>query len=242
MVSCLLWFHFLKLEAEKAATRAASLTWCSRGFPLTPLHCGRTQVCSSWGATPRALTTVGALAGTCFSGKAAEAKHSSSEGQRSCKSFYILQQTASYFCQKPTYNQCWFFTLTVLCTVPQRKDLADYSLRCTFNYSLQFMQTAFPYRIFIFNLIGNCNVSTQFCKHSLNSLEASILCMNFYRMVQQKLWKRMLLLCSLGHLSFTEIAWYPVAWVARSVLQSALWSSVTGTPAWILNLLLQTTF
>lgn len=35
--------------------------------------------------------------------------------------------------------------------------------------------------------------------------------MNFYRMVQQKLWKRMLLLCSLRNLSFTEIGWYPVS-------------------------------
>lgn len=143
-------------------------------------------------------------ASTSFSGKAAEAKHSSSEGQKSCKSFCIVQQTDSYFCHKPVYNQCWFFTLTALCTIPQRKDLAHYSLRCKFNSSLQFMQTAFPYRIFIFNLIGNCNVSTQFCKHSPNSLKASILCMNFYRMVQQKLWKRMLLLCSVRNLSFTR--------------------------------------
>lgn len=72
------------------------------------------------------------------------------------------------------------------------------------------MQTAFPYRIFIFNLRGNCNIFTQFCKHSSNLTKVSILCMNLCRMAQQKLWKRMLLLCYLRHLSFTEIAQYPV--------------------------------
>lgn len=37
------------------------------------------------------------------------------------------------------------------------------------------MQTAFPYRIFIFNWKGNCRVSTQFCKYHWNLMEASIL-------------------------------------------------------------------
>lgn len=126
------------------------------------------------------------------------------------RSFSILQQTVRYYCHKLIHKQCWYDILTALCTGPQRKDLADYSLRCAVNASLHFMLTAFPYRIFIFNLIGNCNISTHFCKQASNLIKVSTLCMNLYRMAQHKLWKRVLLLCCLRHLSFTEIAQYPV--------------------------------
>lgn len=73
-------------------------------------------------------------------------------------------------------------------------------------------------------------------------IEVSILWMNLYRVAQQKLWTRMVLWCCLRHLSFTEIARYPVGYLpARSVSQPALWGCVTDTPGRIFNLPLQTT-
>lgn len=132
------------------------------------------------------------------------------KASKAAKVLVFYSRLPDIFCHKLTCNQCWFDTLTALCTGPQRKTLADYSLRRTVNSSPHFMQTAFAYTIFTFNLMEHCNVSTQFCKHPSNLTKVSILCMNLYRMAQQKLWKRMLLLCCLRHLSFTEIAQYPV--------------------------------
>lgn len=168
VVLCLLWYHFLKLEAEKAVTGLQASLGVAEGFH-TSLALLKDQQCRSGSASHGEQTAGhqlqwGAHAGTCFFGKTTETNCSSSEGQKNSKSFSILQQTDRYFCHKLTYNQWWFDTLTALGTDPQRKNLADYSLRCTVNSSLHFMQTAFPYRIFIFNLIGNY-ISTHFCKH-----------------------------------------------------------------------------
>lgn len=119
--------------------------WVQQRVSITPSH--------RWGTSPALHLMSGNSQGSNYSGghgqalaflgKTAETNHSSSEGQKSRKSRSILQQTARCFCRKITYKQCGSDLLTALCTGRPRKDLADYSLRCTVNFPLHFMQMFF---------------------------------------------------------------------------------------------------